>query len=610
MKEKMKKLTLLLFHQEKDQVLSKLQELGVVHLEAEIPEGHQDIDALLEKQSDIQKALEVLKSASAVSSISAQSDKDAEALLKRVLDLNEQTEQLEHKLEVLRKEEESLAVWGEFSWEKIQRLEKIGIQTSFYTSGKREFENFDFGDQVATMISQTKTQVYFVVFSRNGAGDLPFELILLPETSLSSIIDKRREYLRELESLQNEIKAVAVHRSLLKKHLLLTNDQLERMVADTSLQAIAEGKILKINGWFPSSIENRVTGFLNEEKIAYDVNLPEKDDKIPVILKNKKYPKVFESITKIFQLPDYYEFDLTPMIAVFYPLFFAYCLGDSGYGLIFVVVAGIGYFTYMREMRNIALLGVILGIVTMLMGIVNSGVIFGMKILELKELTFFSFLSDFVFLTDDETIFNPFNVALMIGLVQIFTGVIIFTWKRWVYDGFIYSLYGFGKFFLMFGTIVIFLGAMQEVAFFVPFTSAGGAMMILGVLMVLAFHDPDQPFLSRVGGGVLPLYFILTGLMGDSLSYIRLFALGVASSILGLVVNQIGMQMMEGAGIIGIVGAVLFLIAGHGLNLALASLGAFVHPLRLTFVEFYNNAGFKGGGIPYKPFRKEALIDN
>lgn len=610
MKERMKKLTLLLFHQEKDQVLTKLQDLGVVHLEAEIPEGHQGIDTLLEKQGDMQKALAVLKAATVESSAVEKKEKDAEALLKQVLELNEQTEQLEHRLEVLRKEEEALAVWGDFSWEKIQRLEKIGIQTSFYTAGKREFENFDFGQHVAEIISQTKTQAYFVVFSRNGTGDLPFELILLPETTLSEIAEHRKKAVEELEALKQQISVLAAQRPLLKKHLLKLNDQLERMVADTSLESMAEGKILRINGWFPASIENKVTGFLNDEKVAYEVNLPGRDDKIPVILRNREYPKVFESITKIFQLPDYYEFDLTPMIAVFYPLFFAYCLGDSGYGLIFVIVAGIGYFTFMREMRNIALLGLILGIVTMLMGIVNSGVIFGMKILDLKELTFFAFLSDFVYLTDDEEIFNPFNVALMVGLVQIFTGVIIFTWKRWVYDGFIYSLYGFGKFFLMFGTIVIFLGAMQEVAFFVPFTTAGGTMMIMGVLMVLAFHDPDQPFVSRVGGGVLPLYFILTGLMGDSLSYIRLFALGVASSILGLVVNQIGMQMMDGAGIAGTIGAVLFLIAGHGLNLALASLGAFVHPLRLTFVEFYNNAGFKGGGIPYKPFRKEALIDN
>ena len=110
-------------------------------------------------------------------------------------------------------------------------------------------------------------------------------------------------------------------------------------------------------------------------------------------------------------------------------------------------------------------------------------------------------------------------------------------------------------------------------------------------------------FRSRTASGVLPLFFILTGILGDVLSYVRLFALGVASSVLGLVVNQIGTTIM-GDTWWGILLAIVFLLVGHGLNFALATLGAFVHPLRLTFVEFYNNANFEGGGVPYKPLRK------
>ena len=94
--------------------------------------------------------------------------------------------------------------------------------------------------------------------------------------------------------------------------------------------------------------------------------------------------------------------------------------------------------------------------------------------------------------------------------------------------------------------------------------------------------------------------------MGDTLSYIRLFALGIASSILGLVINQIGAQIMSDAGIAMHIVGIIFLIFGHTVNLVLSCLGAFVHPLRLTFVEFYNNANFEGGGVEYRPFKKEA----
>ncbi len=105
-----------------------------------------------------------------------------------------------------------------------------------------------------------------------------------------------------------------------------------------------------------------------------------------------------------------------------------------------------------------------------------------------------------------------------------------------------------------------------------------------------------------MGSGLLPLFFIFTGIMGDVLSYVRLFALGVVSSVLGLVVNEIGMQIMSSSWW-GILIGIIFLLFGHSLNLALAVLGAVVHPLRLTFVEFYNNAQFEGGGIEYKPFK-------
>jgi V/A-type H+-transporting ATPase subunit I len=96
---------------------------------------------------------------------------------------------------------------------------------------------------------------------------------------------------------------------------------------------------------------------------------------------------------------------------------------------------------------------------------------------------------------------------------------------------------------------------------------------------------------------------------GDVLSYVRLFALGVSGAVLGFVVNTIGMQVFHSAPIIGPILGGIFLLVGHGANLLISSLGSFVHPMRLTFVEFYKNAGFTGGGKAYKPFRNKLLIN-
>ncbi len=133
---------------------------------------------------------------------------------------------------------------------------------------------------------------------------------------------------------------------------------------------------------------------------------------------------------------------------------------------------------------------------------------------------------------------------------------------------------------------------------YIPFVS--GNAVYIGLALIVLFADPKVGVLKGLGQGIWSLYGI-TGLFGDALSYIRLFALGVSSSILGLVINSMAYDAL-GVSYVGWFFFIVILVIGHSLNLGVAALGAFVHPLRLTFVEFYKNAGFEGGGKEYKPF--------
>ena len=122
-------------------------------------------------------------------------------------------------------------------------------------------------------------------------------------------------------------------------------------------------------------------------------------------------------------------------------------------------------------------------------------------------------------------------------------------------------------------------------------------------LLVLLYTEPEAKIHMRLAGGLWNFYSTITGIFGDLLSYIRLFALVLSSSILGLVVNKMAVAFGE----IRLIGPILFILIivfGHLGNLAISSLGSFVHPLRLTLVEFYKNAGFTGGGKKYNPFSK------
>jgi V/A-type H+-transporting ATPase subunit I len=130
-----------------------------------------------------------------------------------------------------------------------------------------------------------------------------------------------------------------------------------------------------------------------------------------------------------------------------------------------------------------------------------------------------------------------------------------------------------------------------------------GVMIVSGILILLV-NNPKRNVLMNFGAGLWDVYVMATGLLGDLLSYLRLFALGVSSAILGMVFNSMAMNMKPDNIILGPIVMILILVFGHSITIFMSALGAFVHPIRLTFVEFYKNAGFTGGGKEYKPFEK------
>ena len=609
MKAKMKKISLLVFYKEREEITDKLQELGVIHLETEKQED-EHLKNLLKEKDKYQDALDIIASVADELLVEPedQTELPGEIAKRRdqILGLKREIEKLNQLEDELHKEHKALEPWGEFQWGPITRLKEKGLEFHFFVAPKSEYRKYTFEEETYHfVISETKATVQFVVMEwRRTIEDLPFERAHLPTKTLSQVEKSLQQVADKRQALREQIAQNMNLRFALEKARLQCEDEISYHYTQLSYKTYAEGKILHLTGWIPLQKEQQVTTYLDQHEASYIIEKPEKGDGIPVILENRKYSKQFEPITKLFQLPNYYEFDLTPMVAVFYPIFFAYCLGDSGYGLVILFAAIIGRFTFLKNSQAVAHLGIILGVVSMFLGIIKSGTVFGIPIVDNQDVPLFAWLSQYMFIPDgQEFTYNAFNVALMIGLFQIIVGIIVAIVRKISFEGLIYSLSTFGKLFIVVSLVVLFLGGMQGNPALQPYLTPAYVLLSAGALLVVFFHNPDISIGQRIGGSILPIYFILTGLLGDTLSYIRLFALGVASSILGLVVNQIGNEIMSGGGFM-IAVAILFLLFGHTLNLAMASLGAFVHPLRLTFVEFYNNAEFQGGGLPYEPFRK------
>ena len=190
-----------------------------------------------------------------------------------------------------------------------------------------------------------------------------------------------------------------------------------------------------------------------------------------------------------------------------------------------------------------------------------------------------------------------FYLAILIGGVQIlfamFVKILNVTRRR----GFKYALSTVGWLVLIITLILNFVGAFE--ATFLHYLYIG--LLTISGILILVLNKPGAGIMTRIGSGIWDSYGMVTGFFGDLLSYIRLFALGISSAILGFVFNDISMELLN----IPYVGWLLFLVlllVGHSINLFMATLGGFIHPMRLTFVEFYKNAGFEGGGKKYTPF--------
>jgi V/A-type H+-transporting ATPase subunit I len=198
-----------------------------------------------------------------------------------------------------------------------------------------------------------------------------------------------------------------------------------------------------------------------------------------------------------------------------------------------------------------------------------------------------------------------FNLSLILGAIQILFGMVLKIINISRLRGFKYAFSTIGWLLLIIGSGATYL--LKELgAITAPLSGyiQNGVLIASGVFILL-INNPKRNILMNFLNGLWDVYQMVTGLVGDLLSYIRLFALGVSSAILGFVFNELAMSLKPDNIILGPLVMIIVLLIGHGMTIFMAGLGAFVHPIRLTFVEFYKNAGFTGGGKPYVPFAHE-----
>jgi V/A-type H+-transporting ATPase subunit I len=339
----------------------------------------------------------------------------------------------------------------------------------------------------------------------------------------------------------------------------------------------------------------------NFAEVVVSFREPAEGEEPPIHLDNSAATRPYEFVTTLYGRPVYREDDPTPLLAPFFVLFFAMCLTDAGYGLTLAAMAALVIWKFKpkggaRKLFNLLFMG---GVVTAVVGIVAGG-IFGLGID-----SFPSWLKPFVLINPLEEPMKMLNISFLMGIVHILFGIAM-RMKANFRAGLVADALFDDLAWIVFIAALAPLGYAGILGGYVPPAVTRGATYVsLGVAAVIFVTGgrKQKKFIMKILGGLVKFYDIV-GYFGDVLSYARLLALGLATSAIALAVNDIAAMVKGMPYYIGYIVMVVILVGGHLFNLAVNTLGSFVHSARLQYLEFFGKF-FQGGGAEFKPFRSE-----
>ena len=615
--EKMKKLTFLVTEKEYDSFIASLRELGVVHVQ-QLQKGAtsqelQDGMSLEQRYKAALQALDIYTKTYDGMKVPEVLDEStsAEALLKHVEDLQAEELNLLHNIDALQKDINMLEPWGDFDPASIKNLSDASAQQiHFYRCSSKFFKNEWVDTYFATPISEQNKSTYFITFSEEKP-DIQAEEIFLPAGTLSGFIAERKAEEEKLNAVRAELLYInANNRELLGKGLVKVQNEISLSKVHLSDERVAGDVLRLMIGWVRADKTEALVEYLEKDKIYYEMEDPAYEDDVPVQITNDGYTRLFEPILRMYSLPKYHDIDPSIFFAPFFMLFFGLCLGDGGYGLL-VFLGGL-YLALKgsEQTKSYGRLGIWLGLMTIICGLL-TGTVFGIDLTK-QDWAVLAPVKPY-FLNDNGVgkIFgySPMMViSVIIGFVQVLLGMILKGCKAWKNYGFGYAIGSFSWVITLL-TIIFIVCVGDSVPTWLWFLPRG--VLVLSTIGIFLYNNPSaykNPItgpLLNIGGGVWATYGMATGLLGDLLSYIRLFALGLTGGVLGGVFNSLAYDMTSSMPwYVRWLPMVIILLFGHGITFALSMISAFVHPMRLTFVEFFKNADFEGGGKEYTPFKQ------
>ena len=608
---KMIRYDIVLYAGEQERFINELRELGLVDITTSGWEPSENDRSVLLSIEAHNKAVEYLKdfSKSSEYDANAQLFANGEEAYEAYVATREERTRLQQEMARLQKLADDIAPWGRYSEEDITKLAERGVTLRYFTTQPSTFDKMlDEWSETMTIseIARTQSTVYFVVVATDSSAVVvDGQEVRLPSKDSEALKAEIAELAQANKALDATFSRAAASVELIEDSAATIKEQLQGLKVDATAQREADGELIVLEGWAEADTAEKVDKMLEEyPNLVYMRRDATIDDEAPVKLKNNKFAKLFELIGAMYALPKYGTLDLTPIFGPFYMLFFAICLCDAGYGLVLLALGLTLLWKGGEKLRQAAWLSVVCASATVAFGFYANS-FFGLAISDYAPvIKFLDFQNQF------------FSISLAIGVFQILVGMAINIYMQ-------AKLFGFTSTFGLLGWFIILLSGSLAIGLpmfglAIPGFDASSpvfyALVGIGAVLMLLLNNIKRNPLINIGAGLWDTYNNITGLLSDVLSYIRLFAIGLSGGVLAQVFNSLALGLSGlDAGIDGspwyvvaiqIVAASAILLIGHGINLFMSAISSFVHPMRLTFVEFYKNAGFEMGQRSFDPVRK------
>jgi V/A-type H+-transporting ATPase subunit I len=593
------KVTLFGMAQEKEAVLKRLQALGCLHLNSLAPAPKEPEKLPSALPVNAYKALRYLSSVREKRRVVRHDEHfDMQAVVAEVLRNQQQVRDTQDRSDALRERIEALRPWGNFQYTPPEQLG--GMRLWFYVLPRDALADLDDLKLPWQVLHRDNRFAYLAVISREEppAGLLPVSRTHTGSLPLEEVIRQWEESEIELEQLLAERQALTRWINLIAAHLNAAEDRSARLHAAS--QTWDETSIFALQGWCPAPELPHLRRVAEVRRLALLVEEPNDEDRPPTLLSNPPKLAAGEDLVDFYQTPGYRSWDPSLVVFLSFTLFFAMILSDAGYA----ALLGIGVIFGWRAMgrraigRRLRILAATLCGSAMVWGML-VGSYFGVTPPEGSMLRMLKLFD----INDFDTMMR---LSVTIGVLHITLANGIMARQYW---GLNRSKVSIGWIVVAQGGLLIWLG--MEGGGVAQLVHWLGIIALASGLLTVFLFGSERPvrnaidLLWRILEGLSALTNV-TKIFGDVLSYLRLFALGLASASLALTFNDLARQLAEAHPGMGLLFSLLILLVGHLLNILLSLMSGVVHGLRLNFIEFYN-WGLSEEGYPFRAFAKRGV---